>query len=212
MAESTTTAQDTTENAATGDDQAATGSVLTTNEAGKAATDQQQDGNQDEGKQTDEGAAKSGAPEKYEFAAPEGTELDSEAVAVFEPIARELNLTNEQAQKLVDLYGTRMTQTVEAQQAAWQKQLETWVSDIKSDKEIGGKAFDQQVNYAKSAITKFGTDELKQALDATGFGNHPELVRVFARIGKAMAEDTFVQSNAASGKRSVEELFYGSQT
>lgn len=45
-----------------------------------------------------------GAPEKYEFKAGEGVELDAEALKDFEPVARDLNLTNEQAQKLVDAY------------------------------------------------------------------------------------------------------------
>ncbi|ECV7263739.1 TPA: peptidase, partial [Salmonella enterica subsp. enterica serovar Strathcona] len=44
-----------------------------------------------------------GAPEKYAFTAPEGQELDTSALAQFEPVARELNLTQEQAQKLVDV-------------------------------------------------------------------------------------------------------------
>lgn len=219
MADDTNTAQENTDNAATGDVQAAAGSVLTdaksaTGETAQAATDQQTDGATAEDKQTDEDAKPEGAPEQYEFKAPEGAELDTEAVAAFEPIAKELNLTNEQAQKLVDLYGTRLTQQVEAQQQAWQKQLDTWVSEVKSDKEIGGKAFDQNVDHAKAALTKFGTPELKQALDATGFGNHPELVRVFARIGKTMAEDNFVQANAAAGgKKTAAEIFYpGSQS
>ncbi len=45
-----------------------------------------------------------GAPEKYEFTVGEGVELDTEALKDFEPVARDLNLTNEQAQKLVDAY------------------------------------------------------------------------------------------------------------
>lgn len=214
MADDTTTAQETTDNAATGDDQAAAGSLLTdeaSKDTGEAATDQTKDGDTEGDEQADEDAKPAGAPEKYEFKAPEGQELDTAAVEAFEPVARDLNLTNEQAQKLVDLYGVRLSQAAEAQQAAWQTQLDTWVTEVKSDKEIGGKAFDENVNSAKAAINKFGTPELKKALDSTGFGNHPELVRVFARIGKAMAEDTFVSANAAAGgKKSAEELLYGS--
>ncbi|MGS3055034.1 peptidase, partial [Escherichia coli] len=43
-----------------------------------------------------------GAPEKDEFQAAEGVGLGTEALKEFEPVARGLNLTNEQAQKLVD--------------------------------------------------------------------------------------------------------------
>ena len=79
------------------------------------------------------------------------------------------------------------------------KQIEAWVGEIKADKEIGGANFDTSVRHAQAAAKKFGSPEFLAALDATGMGSHPELVRVFARIGKAMAEDTFV----APGKEST---------
>jgi len=71
---------------------------------------------------------------------------------------------------------------------------------MKSDKEIGGDSFTPSVKHAQNAINKFGTPELKSALDSYGMGNHPELVRVFARIGKAMAEDTHVGGNAGGAE------------
>jgi hypothetical protein len=129
-----------------------------------------------------------GAPEKYEFTAPEGVTLDAEAVAEFEPVAREMNLTNEQAQKLVEL----QTKLVQKQMQQWDQTVDGWVSTIKSDQEIGGEGLKQNIALAQRALSQFGTPELKAALDATRMGSHPELVRVFARIGKAMAEDTFV--------------------
>ena len=49
-----------------------------------------------------------GAPEKYEFKPAEGQELDETALKEFEPIARELNLNQEQAQKFVDLYASKI--------------------------------------------------------------------------------------------------------
>ncbi len=41
------------------------------------------------------------APEKYEFKAPEGREFDSEVVKNFSEVARELNLTQDAAQKIL---------------------------------------------------------------------------------------------------------------
>lgn len=71
----------------------------------------------------------SGAPEKYEFkATAEGQDLDAEALATFEPVARELGLSQEQAQKLVDIYGKDIVPKLEQKQAeAWQQQTEQWV-------------------------------------------------------------------------------------
>ena len=65
-----------------------------------------------------------GAPEKYEFTAGEGVELDTEALKDFEPVARDLNLTNEQAQKLVDAYPKILAGVQQRQAEAWQAQTE----------------------------------------------------------------------------------------
>jgi hypothetical protein len=136
-----------------------------------------------------------GAPDKYDLKMPDGTALDEAALADLEPVARELNLTNEQAQKLAETYANRMQQDLQRQQENWKRTTEEWVGAIKADKEIGGQNFDVSVRHAQAALNKFGSAELRAQMDATGMGNHPELVRVFARIGKAMAEDTFVQSS-----------------
>jgi hypothetical protein len=93
-----------------------------------------------------------------------------------------------------------MQKTVQQQQDGWNQTLAKWVTEMKSDKEIGGDNFTPSVKQAQNAINKFGTPELKTALDSYGMGNHPELVRVFARIGKAMAEDTHVSGGNAGGE------------
>lgn len=146
-----------------------------------------------------------GPPEKYEFTAPEGVVLDPKAVEQFEPIARELNLTNDQANKLVALQAGLVKQ----QQEVWAQQRQTWESAVKTDKELGGTALDGNIKLAQSALTKFGTPELRAALDTTGMGNHPELVRVFTRIGKAMAEDTFEKGTPPNAGKSAAEILYG---
>jgi hypothetical protein len=147
-----------------------------------------------------------GAPEKYEFTAPEGVVLDTKAVEQFEPIARELNLTNDQANKLVALQASIVRQ----QQEVWAQQRQTWETAVKTDKELGGTALDGNIKLAQSALTKFGTPELRAALDTTGMGNHPEVVRVFTRIGKAMAEDTFEKgSPSKNAGKSAAEILYG---
>ncbi|EIX6839108.1 peptidase [Escherichia coli] len=150
-----------------------------------------------------------GAPEKYEFKPAEGQELDTAALEQFEPIARELNLTNEQAQKMVDLYGTKIMPMVQQQQAeAWQKQTEGWAETVKADKEIGGDKLTANLSAAQRALDQFGTPELKEYLNATGLGNHPDLVKTFVKIGKAMSEDGMV-TGKESGQRSAAEVLYG---
>ncbi|CAM8502052.1 peptidase [Klebsiella pneumoniae] len=150
-----------------------------------------------------------GAPEAYEFKAPEGGELDKEAVAQFEPIARELNLSQEQAQKLVDLYGSKvMPQLMKQQADTWQKQVADWGTAAKEDAEIGGDKFDGNLTRAKQAMDKFATPQLREFLETTGMGNHPELIRVFVKVGAAMSEDSLVTSSE-KGQRSAADVLYG---
>ncbi|EHG9340691.1 peptidase [Salmonella enterica] len=150
-----------------------------------------------------------GAPEKYEFKPAEGQEFDAAALEQFEPIARELNLTNEQAQKMVDLYGSKIMPMVQQQQVeAWQKTTEQWAADVKADKEIGGDKLTSNLSAAQRALAQFGTPELKEYLEGTGLGNHPELVKAFVKVGKAMSEDGMV-TGKESGQRSAAEVLYG---
>lgn len=150
-----------------------------------------------------------GAPEKYEFQAAEGVELDKAALEQFEPIARELNLSNEQAQKMVDLYGAKILPMVQQKQAeAWQAQTEQWAADVKADKEIGGDKLTANLSAAQRALDLFGTPELKEYLNTTGLGNHPDLVKTFVKIGKAMSEDGMVDGSN-QGQRSAAEVLYG---
>lgn len=143
-----------------------------------------QDGGEDTSKGGDDSV--SGAPENYEdFTLPEGVELDEQAIEAFKPVAKELGLSQEGAQKLVDLYISQQGQQAEAFEA----QKEKWAEEAKSDKEIGGAVFDQSVSLAKKAMEKFGTPELTAALEWSGLGSHPEIIRAFSKIGKEISED-----------------------
>lgn len=149
-----------------------------------------------------------GAPEKYEFQAGEGVELDAEALKDFEPVARDLNLTNEQAQKLVDAYPKILAGVQQRQADAWQATTEQWAADVKADKEIGGEKLTANLSAAQRALDQFGTPELKEYLNTTGLGNHPDLVKTFVKIGKSMSEDGMV-TGKETGQRSAAEVLYG---
>lgn len=151
-------------------------------------------------------------PEKYEFKSPvEGQELDAEMTAALEPVARELGLNNEQAQKLVDIYGKDILPKIEArQQENWAKQTEAWANEVKTDKEIGGDAFVANVGLAQKALDTFAPAGLREYLETTGLGNHPDLVRCFVKVGKAMSEDSMVMPNTG-GQRSQADILYGNK-
>lgn len=172
---------------------------------GQQENAEDQDGEQ---QKTEKEQKQEGAPEKYEFQAGEGVELDAEALKDFEPVARELNLTNEQAQKLVDAYPKILAGVQQRQADAWQAQTEEWAATVKADKEIGGDKLTANLGVAQRALDTFGTPALKEYLNGTGLGNHPELVKAFVKVGKAMSEDGVV-TGKESGQRSAAEVLYG---
>lgn len=134
------------------------------------------------------------APEDYTFTMPEGVELDSTAADEFKAIAKELKLDQASAQKVADI-GAKMAQR---QAESHVKLVETWVEQVKVDKEIGGDKLQENLAVAKKALETFGTPELRDVLNASGLGNHPEVIRAFYKAGKAISEDRFVQGAPAA--------------
>lgn len=142
----------------------------------------------------DAGQGAEGAPETYEdFTMPEGIEIDKEMLDGFTPIAKELGLSQQNAQKLVSLYGDRIAaiaQRAQTEQAeAMAAERAAWVEQLKADPDIGGAKFNQSVGLAIKALDRFAGNEFRQLLDETGLSSHPAMVRAFYKIGKAMAED-----------------------
>lgn len=149
-------------------------------------------------------------PDKYEFAPIEGVTFDDKQLETASAVFKELGLTQDQASKLTGMQAemrkaadAKIVADYAASQEAFRKASET-------DKEYGGTAFKENVALAKKALDRFGTPELRTALDELGVGSHPEVVRAFVRIGKAMSEDglTLGQSGENGSKRSLAQRLF----
>lgn len=151
------------------------------------------------------------APEKYELKLPEGSPLKTDHLEKIVSYAKERGLSNEDAQALLERENAAVADFVNGQKEILKSTTETWVKEVEQDKELGGEAYKQNVAYANNVVKKFGSPAFIKTLNETGLGNHPELVRVFARIGKIMANDKLVVAGAQSTpKKSIEDVFYGS--
>lgn len=135
-----------------------------------------------------------GAPEAYEFVQPEGHVVDESVISKFSEVAKELNLSQEKAQKVLD---TMAPAIAERQQAALQTVSAEWAEAARTDAEFGGEKLGDNLAIAKTALEKFATPEFTKLLNDTGLGNHPEVLRVFYRAGKAISQDTVVPGKAA---------------
>ena len=172
-----------------------------------AATDA--DTEEQAAKSDTESDEKQDAPDDYDaFTLPEGIEMNDAALDQFKPLAKEAGLDQENAQKFVDLYTAAMVEAAESQQKLWADTQQEWVDQAKTDPEIGGDKFDSNLGDAKRAIKEFGTPELEDALSITGAGNHPEFIRLMARVGKAISEDAMIPGRATTGPRTAEQILY----
>lgn len=144
--------------------------------------------------ETQQAAEKPVVPEKYEFKAPEGTQLNPEVIGKFEGVAKELGLSQEAAQKVVDAMAPQLA----AAQAAQFESIKTgWADSARADKEFGGDKFAENLAVAKKALDAFGTPELRTLLNDTGLGNNPEIIRAFYRAGQKISGSNFVVGGAS---------------
>lgn len=149
--------------------------------------------------QTGTDAKPKGAPEKYEFTAPEGVTLDAAILGKFEPLARELNLDQDQANKLVGIYAEHQAELAKAQAEGWANTVAGWGEQVKADPVLGGENLPGTLKAATTFMDWLKMPELKSLMalatpenpTGLGIGNHPVLVAAFAKAGKAMADDVF---------------------
>lgn len=146
----------------------------------------------------------------YDLKAPEGLSIAPEHVEMAVPVFREIGLSNDDANKLVPLAAKYAESIVEQ----WNRESETefgnWKRDLfkqaQADPEIGGAKWKESINLAAHALDKLGApagSPLRKLLDDTGVGNHPEMIRVFARAGRLLG------AKAPPRPRSAAETLYG---
>lgn len=150
---------------------------------------------------TDSPPAKEIVPEKYNLKLPEGSQLPASAVEKVTLLAKELGLSQEKAQKLVENESALHQAYANENRLKFQEQVGTWAKDLASDKEVGGANFKENAEVAHRALMHFGGEGFAKALSDSGFGNHPDLFRAFYRIGKEMMDDkAVIPGNSTQGQ------------
>lgn len=147
-------------------------------------------------------------PAEYNVSLPKEAEgeLDPEAVSAFVATAKDLGIPQDTAQKLLDRLAPVF---VEREYARLDAARTEWETQARADKEFGGDALDANLAVAKKALDTFGTPELREMLRLSGVGSHPEVIRLFYRVGRALAEDNrIVRGDAAADKPSLAKRLY----
>ena len=123
--------------------------------------------------------------------------LDENAVKQFAETSHKLGLNNKQAQGLLEFYKQNMEGT--AQQA----KIDTETAQAQAEQQLRsewGREFDTKVKQAGSlAKANMKPEILDMTLsNGTRLGDHPEIIRGFAKIAGMMAEDKIVSTESES--------------
>lgn len=132
-------------------------------------------------------------PDGYKLPVPDGAdpEFAKEAAGKF----HELGLTAKQAQALTEWFNGKSEGAMAAQQNMMAQSAEQQMAELQQE---WGKEFDANIESGRRAARQFGVQEemLTKIENAVGT---KEMLKLFAKIGKGMGEDSFVEGSG-SGK------------
>lgn len=139
-------------------------------------------------------------PDKYEFKLAEGLEIAPAVAEEFTGIAKELGLTQDGVDKLVDLHGRLMLESVKAAEA----QRTGWADECAKQ----GLATDQGMANARLAVKTFGGDAAMNALIQTGAAWHPAVQKFLQNIGSLLQEDNGADGKPAGKNPSAADMMF----
>lgn len=143
---------------------------------------------------------------------PEGIEIPDEAKAGFTGLVNEYKIPAEAAQKLMDLYASQAKGSADAAVTAWKTMNDQWQSQIKTD--LGDKFEPTLQSIGKLVNDPELTDPgFKEAMNLTGAGNNPAVIKTLAKWAARMTEGGYVAgapaSRGPSRPASLGEALYG---
>lgn len=159
-----------------------------------------EEGKNEEGEKKVEDLRK--APEKYEpFKLAEGLVMDQKKLDAVLPLFQELNLSQSEAQKLIDFQTNIVKQGEEEHVKAWESYLEGQRAESKEY--FGVKLPEVMRNVARARDTFMpkdanGKSVLQDKINAAGFSNDKDFLEMMDRVGRVIGEGKFV-----SGKQSA---------
>ena len=142
-------------------------------------------------------------PDQYDLSEIVPPEYDQTAVEQFKQKAFENGMSQEGVKKMAEWYKEVEVANLQKMEEARKQQADLQILELKKD---FGVNFDREVNNARKALDAYTDNDFRKYMDDTGLGNHPALVKAFAKIGRELSEDRLVQSETAQRLAKNEEL------
>ena len=167
--------------------------MLGADKAGRGLVIPKDDADQTEWGQFYDRLGRPKTPEEYNLPIPEGDtgEFAGRAKNKF----HEIGITAKQANDLAQFWNQEQEEAMRMQQQAQMQNSEMEMQTLQSE---WGKQFDENVEAARRATRQFGIDENKLSAIENAIGTK-EMMKMFASIGKGLAEDKFIDNEKASG-------------
>tara|TARA_R100000306_G_scaffold58985_1_gene57746 strand:+ start:443 stop:1282 length:840 start_codon:yes stop_codon:yes gene_type:complete len=127
------------------------------------------------------------APEEL----PEGVIKDDKMEKYFRKSMHEAGLTQKQADQLYNSQINYMGEFVKQGKTNQETTEKDWDNTLRQD---FGLAYPEQMEAAKQAVDKFGSEELREYFNQSRLGNHPEMIKFAAKVG------TMVMESGSMGK------------
>lgn len=138
---------------------------------------------------------------KYtEFKMPDGVKVPEAVLGKFTEVFQGLKLPQDVAQKVMDELAPLVAkENAEAYKAILAEARKGWAEASKVDKELGGEKHEQNLALAHQTFEKFGTPALKELLETSGLGDHPEVIRWSYKVAQALGEDKVIVGRLSDG-------------
>lgn len=141
------------------------------------------------------------SPDQYGISA-DGNIITEERATEYADIAHKLRLTPDQAKGVLDYYRsvTENDMTTMADNNA--QAMEQSAATLQAE---WGDAYDAKIQSAQKVVDQFGAGDIMemQLADGTKVGNHPDVIRAFAKIADfrqtVTSEDTVSESTSSMG-------------
>ncbi len=148
-------------------------------------------------KATDPAAAKPVVPDKYELKLPENSPLNASHLDALASLAKEQGLSQAQAQAMLERDSASATAGVEFMRAKAEQMSKQWLEEAKADPDFGGAKFEENVSLASRALDElFPGVEIRKFMDVSGLGNHPSMLKGFAKIGRMLHPEKIIGNGA----------------
>lgn len=141
---------------------------------------------------------------------PEGFNPSEDSFKAFFTLMGKHKVPQAEVQGFMDVYTKATIEAAQAPYRLWADTQTQWRNEVAKDREIGGAQLQANLALAAKFVDSLpNAEKVRAAMDYTGAGNHPEIVRALIFAGKMLAEGSLVQGRPTKGQpKSAAETFY----